>query len=114
MNKPAGTIYAQGDVLLQFLNPVVLLRHLWICQEQIYQYLWREIEVRYKGFFLGLLWSLAPPLVLLSTYTVVFGLILKTSGHTTPKGGQGGFALFWFSGLIVYNRDSKTLSCSPG
>ena len=39
----------------------------------------REIRGRYKGSFLGLLWTLIIPLVLMATYTVVFSVLWQVA-----------------------------------
>jgi lipopolysaccharide transport system permease protein len=38
----------------------------------------REVRQRYKGSFLGILWSLVTPLVMMGAYTLVFSLIFTT------------------------------------
>jgi ABC-2 type transport system permease protein len=55
----------------------------------------KELKVKYKNSVLGLLWSLLNPLLTLLIYVVVFQLIL---GSGIPD-----FALFLFSGLLVFN-----------
>jgi ABC-2 type transport system permease protein len=55
----------------------------------------KELKVKYKGSVLGLLWSMLNPAVTLMVYYVVFKYFLKSS---VPY-----FALYLFSGLIVWN-----------
>jgi homopolymeric O-antigen transport system permease protein len=37
----------------------------------------RDLEVRYRGSVLGLLWTLINPLILIAAYTLVFSILLK-------------------------------------
>lgn len=79
------------------------------------QFAWREVVGRYKGTYLGMLWSLLYPLMTLAVYTVVFGVILKAgfgAGSGAPP--RIDFALNLFCGLILYDIFSGTLSRAPG
>jgi lipopolysaccharide transport system permease protein len=73
----------------------------------------REIAARYRGSMLGILWSLLNPLVLLATYTFVFGTVLKlrwTAGtETTPE-----FAAIVFCGMIVHGFFAECVGRAPG
>jgi ABC-2 type transport system permease protein len=55
----------------------------------------KELKVKYKASVLGLLWSMLNPAVVLIVYYVVFKYFLQNS---VPY-----FALYLFSGLIVWN-----------
>jgi len=61
----------------------------------------RDVLGRYKGSALGLLWSLFNPILTLIVYTLVFGGILGVSA-SKGAGGNRDFAIFIFSGMIVY------------
>ena len=54
--------------------PGSLLRH----RAVIAQLVQREVVGRYRGSFLGLLWPFLHPLLMLSIYTFVFGLVFKS------------------------------------
>ncbi|MHB1504550.1 MAG: ABC transporter permease [Acidimicrobiales bacterium] len=71
------------------------LTELWGSRELLVFLVRKEIKVKYKNSVLGLLWSLLNPLLTLLIYVVVFQVIL---GNNIPD-----FALFLFSGLLVYN-----------
>lgn len=55
----------------------------------------RDLQARYKGSVLGVVWSLANPLVLMGIYVLVFSLLWKVV--TVPH-----YALFVLSGLAVW------------
>jgi len=79
----------------------------------ILQMVKREVIGRYRGSFLGLLWSFVNPVLMLIIYTFVFGFVFKT------RWGQGDtdkyeFALVLFTGLIVFNLFSECISRAPG
>lgn len=58
----------------------------------------RELKARYRGSALGFLWSLLNPLLLLTVYAVVFGLVL-----TPPRGEDvKPYAVFLVSGLFPW------------
>lgn len=81
----------------------------------------REIEARYRGSALGLLWAVLQPLLLLAVYSFVFGTILQVRwaaddearGMIDPEVSRGHFALLLFAGLIVFNVFSECTSRAP-
>ncbi|MBA3728939.1 MAG: ABC transporter permease, partial [Actinobacteria bacterium] len=66
----------------------------------------RDLRVRHRGTFLGLLWSLATPLVTVGLYYFVFTIIFRTtpvSDLPRPDGNPVPFAVYFFSGLVLWN-----------
>ena len=85
-------------------------------RELIFHFTKREIETRYRGSCLGLLWSSINPLIMLSVYTIVFSKIfnakwgnLGNSNNESPTV----FAINLFAGLIVFNIFAECVSASP-
>lgn len=76
----------------------------------------REIAGRYRGSFLGLLWSFITPLLMLAIYTFVFSIVFKVriDPGSSIDDDRFAFALVLFAGLIFYNFFSECLSRSPG
>lgn len=77
----------------------------------------REIIARYRGSFLGLLWTLINPILMLSIYTFVFSVVFKV--RLEPQNGhlyddKFAFAILLFIGLILFNLFSECLSRAPG
>lgn len=62
----------------------------------------RDIVNRYKGSYAGIIWSFLNPLMLLSVYTFVFSVIMK-SRWGMPGEGRLDFAIVLFAGLACYN-----------
>jgi lipopolysaccharide transport system permease protein len=85
----------------------------WTHRALIRQMVRREIVGRYRGSFLGLLWSFFTPLLMLAVYTFVFSVVFQ------GRWGGGSenryeFALVLFAGLIVFNLFSECVSRAPG
>ncbi|MBS4095587.1 MAG: ABC transporter permease [Sulfuricella sp.] len=75
----------------------------------------REIVGRYRGSFLGLLWSFVNPVLMLAVYTFVFSIVFEA--RWGQRGGAGAdkfeFALVLFVGLIVFNLFSECVTRAP-
>lgn len=100
--------------LLHYLNPIALVSHLWLQRDLIAQFTIREIEGRYKGSSLGIVWSFAQPLLLLTTYTVVFGLIFRSGWNGTNHQNLKQSALIIFCGLIAFNLFGDCVNRAAG
>lgn len=77
----------------------------------------REVIGRYRGSFLGLLWTFVNPILMLAIYTFVFGVVFKIRldpQNTDIYDDKFAFALLLFTGLILFNLFSECLSRSPG
>jgi lipopolysaccharide transport system permease protein len=87
------------------------VRSLIVHHELIRQLAVREIVGKYRGSFLGLLWSLLNPLLLLAVYTFVFTQVFNArwvEGETT-----GEFAIALFVGLIIHGFLAECVSKAP-
>ena len=81
------------------LNPIFhsVTKH-W---QLVYAITRRNILTRYRGSFLGLLWSLVTPLLRLGIYTFVFGTILNVR-WPNEAGDTLDFSAVLFAGLICH------------
>jgi lipopolysaccharide transport system permease protein len=114
-SQPTKFITAQRDSARQYANPVKMGQNLWTHRELILQFTKREILSRYKGSFLGVVWSFLTPLAMLLIYTFVFSVIFKARWENTlSDSSQAGFALTLFSGLIAFNVFSECAIRAPG
>lgn len=71
-----------------------------------------EIIGRYRGSFLGLLWSFVNPVLMLAVYTFVFSFVFKARWgvkHDDPYT----FSVVLFAGLIMFNLFSECISRAP-
>lgn len=111
---PTRTISGRPDSARRYLNPLAMLRNLWLYRNLIKQFTRREVASRYRGSYLGILWSFVTPLVMLIVYTFVFSVIFKARwGNELSDESQVGFALTLFTGLIAFNIFSESISRAP-
>lgn len=111
---PTRTISWRPDSARQYLNPLAMLRNLWLYRNLIKQFTRREVAARYRGSYLGILWSFVTPLVMLIVYTFVFSIVFKARwGNQLSDESQVGFALTLFTGLIAFNVFSESIARAP-
>lgn len=72
----------------------------------------REVIGRYRGSFMGILWSFFNPVFMLAVYTFVFSVVFKArwNGGSDSKTE---FALILFAGMIVFNLFSECVNRAP-
>jgi lipopolysaccharide transport system permease protein len=99
--------------LWEFTDPVKMTRGLIKHRNLIRQFLWKEVIGRYKGTYLGLLWSLLNPLVSLAVYTLVFGVVLKAKFDPASEVGTAQYALHLFCGIVLFNVFAGVASRAP-
>lgn len=94
------------------ISPLALTSTLWRNRELIGALTKREVIGRYKGSFLGLMWSLFNPLFMLLVYSFMFSVVFKSRW---PGGSESKaeFSLILFSGLMVFNIFSEAVNRSP-
>ncbi len=98
----------------EFVGVRKMIGNLYQFREIIKQFTWREVTGRYKGTYLGLIWTLITPLMTLAVYTFVFGVILNARFGVAQTGsGKLDFALNLFCGLIVFSVFSTSVSTAP-
>src|SRR5262245_50713255 len=97
-----------------YFNPRVFVSHFWQHRDMIYQFTRREIEGRYKGSFVGIFWAIVNPLILLCTYTYVFGLIFRARWPAVKTGTIGEFAIVLFCGITTFNIFSECVTRAAG
>jgi lipopolysaccharide transport system permease protein len=103
-------------VWYRFLNPIRPFHDLYAHRELLRQIVRREIEARYRGSYLGVLWAIVTPLLMLAIYTFVFSTIFQ--GRWRPEASQsppqpGDFALPLFAGLIAFNVFAECIARAP-
>jgi len=78
-------------------------REVWRYRELIWFLALRDIKVKYKQAFLGLIWVLAQPLFMMVTYTFLFGRVAGLDSEGLP------YSVFSFSGLVPWAYFSGAL-----
>jgi ABC-type polysaccharide/polyol phosphate export permease len=89
-------------------------QELWQYRGLIGNFAQRELKGRYRGSTLGSLWSLLNPLATLGVYTLVFGFFLKFQPPVAGNGSLRNFAVYLFTGLVVWNLFFTVVTGSMG
>lgn len=80
------------------------LKELWQYRELFYFFTWRDIKVKYKQTYLGILWALLQPLGMMLIFTFLFSRTWKID--TTPVQ----YPIFVLAGLILWNLFSTSVA----
>ena len=67
----------------------------------------RDLQAKYRGSALGVLWTIANPIMLMGVYLLVFGVVWKTRFTT-----GGHYPLFLLAGLAVWTFFAAALQSS--
>jgi lipopolysaccharide transport system permease protein len=70
----------------------------------------RDLKVRHRGTFLGMLWSLTTPVLLVALYACIFTFILRASPAQDVR--KVPFAVYFFVGLALWNLFSNSISAA--
>lgn len=95
------------------IAPQEMVASLWRNRSLIMASVKREVLGRYRGSFMGLLWSFFNPLLMLAVYTFVFSVVFKARWNT-ESASKTEFALVLFAGLIVFNLFADCINRAPG
>jgi lipopolysaccharide transport system permease protein len=88
--------------------PHLDVREFWHFRELFQILVWRDLKVRYKQTFIGVLWAVIQPLMTMVIFSLVFGKFAQFSSEGLP------YPLFVFSGLLPWIYFSAALSQSSG
>lgn len=97
-------------------SPIEMVRSLWRNRSLIRSLAAREVVGRYRGSFMGILWSFFNPVFMLLVYTFVFSVVFKakwSSGSVVSNDSKTEFALVLFAGLIVFNLFAECFNRAP-
>jgi len=90
-----------GERVIRFFARPFL--QMWHHRDLIQAILRREIAERFKGSVAGWVWAVVAPLLAIAVYTFAFTTNLKLPMADSAMGARVGYALFIFSGIIVFN-----------
>ena len=79
------------------------LKELWDYRELFWILALREVQLRYRQTFLGVIWVILQPLLTTAIFTVVFGVLMKTPSDNVN------YVLFAFVGLLPWSVFSQSL-----
>ncbi len=80
------------------------LAELFRYRELLYVFAWRDIRLKYRQTVLGFAWMLLQPLLLMLIFASIF------SGRFAQDEGIAHYAVFVFSGLLIYHTFSGAVS----
>jgi len=95
------------------LVPWQILSNLTRHRQLIWQFTVRDVLGRYRGSYLGILWSMLRPLCMLAVFGVVFGYIFRARLSNDPHETKADFAMAMFCGLIVFDCVAECLARAP-
>ena len=95
---------------LFFAKPFV---QMWHHQDLIAAILRREMSERFKGSVAGWVWAIVAPLLAIAVYTFAFTTNIQLPLANGSAGPRIGYALFIFSGIIVFNFWSEMAFRAP-
>ncbi len=75
-------------------------------KEMIKSWTRKELKTRYKGSFLGFLWTFVNPLLQLVVYSIIFPFVMRFN--------QENYAMFLFVALIPWNFFTSSMQSSCG
>ncbi len=96
-----------SDTRVKAASPLQLKFDLW------WQLTVRAVEMRHRGSFLGVVWTVLNPLMSLALYVTVFGFIFPSQFHALPAETTVDYALAVFLGLILFHLAADTIAASP-
>lgn len=80
------------------------LRELWQYRELLYFFTWRDLKVRYKQTFIGVLWAIFQPLMSMIIFSLFFGKLAGIPSDGVP------YPIFIYVGLLFWQFFSESLS----
>lgn len=84
----------------------------WRNRQLILQFIKRDISSKYKGSYLGKIWSILTPLFMLAIYTFVFSVVFQARWNVDTN-NKLDFAFIIFSGIIAFNIFSDVILRAP-
>jgi lipopolysaccharide transport system permease protein len=94
------------------ISPHEMVASLWRNRSLAKALVQREVVGRYRGSFMGILWSFFNPVFMLAVYTFVFSIVFKARWNVGSDSTTE-FALVLFSGLIVFNLFAECVNRAP-
>ena len=94
------------------IKPSEMISSLWRNRNLIQSMVVREVVGRYRGSFMGILWSFFNPVFMLLVYTFVFSVIFKARWSAGSE-SKTEFALVLFAGLLVFNLFAECVGRAP-
>jgi lipopolysaccharide transport system permease protein len=100
--------------LLQLISPFHIVTDLLRHRELIVAYAKREFQTTHRATYLGFVWSVLSPLIMLALFTFVFGYVFN--GRFTQRADEtpAEFAIALFVGLSLFQCVGQSMGSAPG
>ena len=108
-----STCFGHRFMSFSVFNPSTPFRELYRHRTLLAQFTRRMIELRHRGSFLGLVWTVVTPLLSLAIYTFVFGFIFDGRFTDLQRETSLDYAIGIFLGLVLFNFLSEVMAQSP-
>ncbi|MGH2535767.1 MAG: ABC transporter permease [Candidatus Promineifilaceae bacterium] len=103
MSAPAGSsVKYTADY--RHANPAAALGLLWARREVLWAWIRREVSVRYRQTFLGVLWAVLQPLALMIVFSAIFTQVLPVETEGAP------YTVFAYTGLLFWSLFANAVS----
>ncbi|MCX6701627.1 MAG: ABC transporter permease [Candidatus Zambryskibacteria bacterium] len=79
------------------------ITELWKYKELMYFFTWRDLKVRYKQTFIGIVWAIIQPFITMVVFSVFFGGLAKMPSDGVP------YPIFVYVGLLFWQFFSSAL-----
>jgi lipopolysaccharide transport system permease protein len=86
---------------------------LWRSRSLLWQFAVRNVHARHKGSYLGILWQVLTPLLMLALYGFTFGVLLHGRFGVIPNETPAEYALGIFLGFTLYGLVADCLGSAP-
>jgi lipopolysaccharide transport system permease protein len=83
---------------------LVDVAELWRHRDLLYFFTWRDVKIRYKQTFLGVLWALLQPFLMMVVFSVFFGKMAKVDYGDNPA------PVFLYAGLLPWTFFANAIS----
>jgi lipopolysaccharide transport system permease protein len=89
-------------------RPIFDLGEIWAFRELVFFLVWRDLKVRYRQTYLGILWAVLQPMIAMSVFSIFFGKLVGVPSNGMP------YPLFVLCGLVPWNFFSRAVGSMTG
>lgn len=93
--------------------PASAWHHLARRRDLWWQFTVRTVEMKHRGSYLGVVWTVVNPLLMMGLYLFVFGMIFGGSYHVLPDETKLDYAFGLFLSLTFFNVLAETIGIAP-
>jgi lipopolysaccharide transport system permease protein len=95
------------------MSPLALAASLRRHRRLLRQLVARDVSEKYRAAAGGMLWPVLTPVLMLTVYVLVFGLVFEARIGAAPSGNLAEFGIFLFCGMQVHGLLAESLVRAP-